>query len=190
MLTTALVPLKIATEKGKIHSQKAVIAFIPVSFSDINGIVRTAKKKVVALEEVSSIYLGANFIYDTGLFRYNDIEGLYFKVGDTELVKIPFIWKKASKSVNLLATEFFVLRPSETRVVEVKALNMGSLNETSNLLIHDDHFHANSLEETDPAYSVIPRGWSPKFATGLKDMVFFGQLRYRHVQYLKINIRT
>ena len=39
-------PIAINTVKGKIHSQKAIIASIPVSFSDINGIVRQSCDKV------------------------------------------------------------------------------------------------------------------------------------------------
>ena len=108
------------------------------------------------MPEISSIYLGANFMYDTNLFRHNDIEGLYYRVSKRRNVQIPFIQKKVSKTVNLLSTDSIILRPVEAQVVKTKALNLGNLNATHNLLIHDEEFNHEECQENAPTFSVIP----------------------------------
>ena len=85
-----------------------MIAVVPISFLDQEGMTWTLYKRIVALPELNSIYLGVEFLYDD-FFRFSDIEGLYLVDENQKICQIPYVWKKSTKSINLFCSDSEIL---------------------------------------------------------------------------------
>ena len=57
-------PIIIQTGKGRIQTDNAIIAVVPLTFCDIEGAFHTIHTQVVGLEEINSIYIGSSLLYD------------------------------------------------------------------------------------------------------------------------------
>lgn len=142
--------IDIQTGCDQVVSTKATIAEIPITFMDENANEHTVMVLFIVVDILSQeIFLGADFLFLYGLFKYFSTDHLMFNDTLTESsVKIPITWKRTAPSAKLLSIEETVIPPNSA--VGIMAYSNTELPENTDLLISDLNDNIETKNNNEP----------------------------------------